>query len=70
VSTEEAKALDAELARAGTELEHIRDQFVVSIGSLEREVTRALDWREWVRRKPAITLCLAFGLGTFLGRRN
>ena len=70
MSTEELQALDAELARAGTELDHMRDQFVVSIAALEREVTRSLDWREWVRRRPGTMLGLAFGLGFILGRKH
>jgi hypothetical protein len=40
------------------------------MSELEREVTRTLDWREWVRRRPGMALGLAFGLGLFLGRRH
>ena len=68
--TDKVEAMDAELACADAELDHIRDQFVVSMGALEREITRTLDWREWVRRRPGTAFCLAFGLGIFLGRRG
>ena len=70
MSTDEVKAMDAELACASAELVHVRDQFVVSMAALEREVNRSLDWREWVRRKPTLALGLAFAIGIFLGRRN
>jgi hypothetical protein len=56
--------------RAGEELDQVRDEFVVSMTALECEITRTLDWREWVRRKPAMVLCLAFGIGFFVGRRD
>jgi hypothetical protein len=62
--------METELTRAGAELAHTRDQFVVSMGALEREISRDLDWREWVRRKPGMVLALAFGLGLFLGGRH
>lgn len=61
---------DAELARASAELDHTREQFLVSISALEGEVTRTLDWRQWVRRKPGLAVALAFGLGCLLGRRS
>ena len=68
--TDKAVVKDAEVARADAELDERRDQFVVSMSALEREVTRTLDWREWIRRRPGTALCLAFGLGIFLGRRT
>ncbi len=70
VPTEREQGLDSELTRANADLERTRERFVVSMGELEHEVTRTLDWREWVRRKPGMALCLAFGLGIFLGRRD
>jgi hypothetical protein len=63
-----AEVGDAELAQAGAELDQARDKIIVSMTALECEITRTLDWREWVRRKPAIVLCLAFSLGLFVGR--
>lgn len=68
--TDRQHGMESELTRAGAELDRTRDQFVLSMGALEREITRALDWREWVRRKPGRALALAFGLGLLLGRRH
>jgi len=61
---------DADLVRAGADLEHAREKFVLSMGAVEREITHTLDWRGWVRRRPGIALAFAFALGVFLGRRN
>jgi hypothetical protein len=60
---------DARLAHAVAELACSRERLASSMGALEQEITRAIDWREWVRRKPRATLALAFALGAFLGRR-
>jgi hypothetical protein len=59
-----------ELAQAAAELALARDRATLSLGALEREVTRSFDWREWVRRKPGTTLVMAFGFGFLLGRRS
>ena len=61
---------DSELGRASAALVQTRDSLVLSIGTLEHEITRALDWREWVRRRPGTALALAFGVGLLLGRRR
>jgi hypothetical protein len=61
---------DADLVRAGADLEQAREKFVLSMSAVEREITRTLDWREWVRRKPGVALTLAFALGVFIGRRD
>ena len=58
-----------ELALATAELSRARDRASLSLSALEREVTRAIDWRAWVRRRPGAALVLAFGLGFLLGRR-
>lgn len=68
--TDSHEEMDAELMGAGVQLNQMREQFVASMGVLEREVTRTLDWREWVRRRPGTALCLAFGLGLFVGRKG
>jgi hypothetical protein len=70
VPTSTKHPTESELARAAADLDHTRDQFVISMGELEREIARDLDWREWVRRKPGMALALAFGLGFFLVRRH
>ncbi len=69
MSISTATEADSALAHASMQLEHSREQFVVSMGALEAEVTRSLDWRRWVRRKPGMAVALAFGLGLFLGQR-
>jgi hypothetical protein len=61
---------DTDLSRAGADLENAREKFVLSLGAVEREISHALDWREWVRRRPGIALAFAFALGVFLGRRD
>jgi len=63
-------ARDLELARAAAELEHGREKFVLAMGAVEREVTRTLDWRDWVHRRPGLLLALAFAVGAFFGRRD
>jgi len=70
VPTEKEREMDAELIRAGAELAHTREEFVLSMGVLEHEITHALDWREWVRRRPGMALAFAFGLGFLLGRKH
>ena len=67
--TSDERKKDAELERASAALVQGRDSLVRSIGALADEITRTLDWRAWVRRKPGTVLALAFGLGLFLGRR-
>jgi len=60
----------SELARAGAELERARDKFLLSMSAVEGEAARALDFREWVRRRPGLMLTLAFALGAFIGLRR
>jgi ElaB/YqjD/DUF883 family membrane-anchored ribosome-binding protein len=60
----------ADLDRAGEDLEQAREKFVLSLGAVEREIKHALDWREWVGRRPGTAIALAFALGFFLGRKN
>jgi hypothetical protein len=59
-----------ELVSAGEELVRARDRLSVSLTALEHEITRRFDWQDWVRRRPAMTLAVAFGLGFFLGQRR
>jgi hypothetical protein len=61
---------DTDLSRASADLENAREKFVLSLGAVEREISHALDWREWVRRRPGIAVAFAFALGVFLGRRD
>ncbi len=59
-----------DLVRAGVDLDHAREKFVLSMTAVEREVTRLLDWREWVRRRPVAALAVAFALGALIGRKD
>lgn len=61
---------DTALARAEAEIERTRERLIASALTLQRELGRASDWREWVRRKPGLTLGLAFGIGVLIGRRG
>ena len=61
---------DPALLRAEAEIAQARERVAQSVMKLEREITRAVDWREWVRRHPRRTLAVAFGLGWLLGRRG
>ena len=70
MSTDRLAEADLELRRASEALDLGREQFVLSMNLLEQEVTRTLDWRQWVRRRPGMALCLAFGLGLFVGRKR
>jgi hypothetical protein len=70
MAPEPTQESDAELSRAGADLENAREKFVHSLGAVEREIKHALDWRERIRRSPRIALALAFVLGALLGRRK
>jgi hypothetical protein len=70
VSSDVKGSRDFEMMRASAELERTQDRLVLSIGALEQEITRAFDWREWVRRKPGAALAVAFGVGLLLGGRR
>jgi len=59
----------SELMRATSELTRARDQLVVSMGALEKEITRTLDWRQWIRRRPGTALAIAFTIGLLIGRK-
>lgn len=61
---------DTELVRAGADLERAREKVVLSLGAVRLEIRHALDWRDWVRRRPRMALALAVALGVFLGRRG
>jgi hypothetical protein len=65
-----ADARDPALVRAEAAIAESRRQMALSITELNREIARAVDWREWFRRKPVLALGLAFGLGVLLGRRH
>ncbi len=64
----EAKAKTADEVRA--ELERAREQIVHSAAALRHEVAMTTDWREWVRRRPALFLAGAFAIGFYVGYRR
>jgi hypothetical protein len=56
------------LARAEADIHRAREKVALSVTELHREIARNLDWREWVGRKPLLSVGLAFALGLWLGR--
>jgi hypothetical protein len=60
----------AALVEAEAEIARSRALVARSVLELQRELSRAVDWREWIRRKPVVAVSLAFGLGVLLGRRD
>ena len=63
----EQGARDPEIVRAEAEIAQTREKVALSVMALQREITRKLDWREWVRQRPVIAVALAFGAGALLG---
>jgi len=61
---------DAALVRAVAEISSTRARVARSVLELQRELARAVDWRQWIRRKPVLAVSVAFGLGFLLGRRG
>jgi hypothetical protein len=66
MSADDARAL----ARAEADIHRTRAKVALSVTALQRELTRSLDWRQWVGRKPVLAVGLAFGIGLLLGRRK
>jgi hypothetical protein len=58
---------DPEIERAEAEIARTRDEVAQSVAALQREVSRTLDWREWIGRRPMVAVALAFGAGALLG---
>jgi hypothetical protein len=63
----EQGARDPEIVRAEAEIAQTREKVALSVMALQREITRKLDWREWVGRRPVLAVALAFGAGALLG---
>jgi hypothetical protein len=59
---------DTAVAQAEAEIVKTRELVARSLGELQRELARAVDWREWIRRQPVLAVGVAFGLGLLLGR--
>lgn len=67
---QEVDARALALVRAEADIARARQQVALSITDLQRQIARTVDWREWVRRKPGLTIGVAFGLGLLFGRRK
>jgi len=63
-----ARSRSADEVRA--EIERAREQIHSSVMALREEVSRAADWRQWVRQRPGLCLGAAFALGFYLGSRE
>lgn len=61
---------DPEIARAEAEIARARESVVQSITALQREISRTLDWRDWVRRRPILAVAAAFAVGALVGSRG
>ena len=58
---------DPEEIRA--EIERTLEQIASAAQALRHEVAVRIDWREWVRRRPAFCLMGAFAVGFLVARR-
>ena len=58
---------DPAIARAEAEIARTRETVALSVMALQREISRKLDWREWVGQRPVLAVALAFGAGALLG---
>ena len=52
------------------EIERARQEIQASVVELRQEVATAVDWREWVRRRPGVCVGAAFMIGFYLGSRR
>ncbi len=58
---------DPDIARAEAEIARTREAVALSVAALQSEISRTLDWREWIRQRPLLAVALAFGAGALLG---
>jgi hypothetical protein len=58
---------DPEIVRAEAEIARTRESVADSVLALQKEISRTLDWREWIRQRPVLAVALAFGAGALLG---
>ena len=56
-------------AEIRAEIERTREQIASATQALRHEVAVRIDWREWVRRRPAYCLVGAFAVGFLIARR-
>jgi ElaB/YqjD/DUF883 family membrane-anchored ribosome-binding protein len=60
-------ARDPEIVHAEAEIARTREAVAQSVMALQQEISRTLDWREWVRRRPFLAVAVALGTGALLG---
>jgi hypothetical protein len=58
---------DPEILAAEAEIARTREAVTHSVVALQREISRAFDWREWIGRRPVKAVLVAFGVGALLG---
>jgi len=63
----ESGTRDPEIMRAEAEIARTREEVALRVAALQREISRNLDWYEWIRQRPFVALALAFGAGVVLG---
>ena len=63
-------AQDPEFAKLQEEIAATRERVALTVQALEREISRAIDWRDWIRRHPGRVLAGAFAVGWFFGKRG
>jgi ElaB/YqjD/DUF883 family membrane-anchored ribosome-binding protein len=57
-------------AAVRAEIERTRAELATSVTALREQVSQAADWREWVRKRPLLTIGAAFMIGFLLGQRR
>ena len=58
---------DPEIVHAEAAIAKTREKVAFSVVALQREISRTLDWREWIRQRPVLAVVVAFGAGALLG---
>jgi ElaB/YqjD/DUF883 family membrane-anchored ribosome-binding protein len=61
---------DSELLQLEAAIARARAKVASSAGALSRQLAQVTDWREWIRREPALALGLACAVGFLLGQRS
>lgn len=69
-SNGQSKAEPRSPAALRAEIERTRAELATSVTELREQVSLAADWREWVRKRPLLTLGAAFMIGFMLGQRR
>jgi len=69
-SNGQPKAEPRSPAALRAEIERTRAELATSVTELREQVTQVTDWREWVRKRPLLTLGAAFMIGFLLGQRR